>query len=220
MRASLRRAPCCLRRRRQTRRDRICSGSGNANGESRFSIPGIVVAGSSGSLDFSATELVGIAMIYGSTGSDAISGSADNDIIVGGISSDRPRAGPGSDTYRFGRGEGVDTVAENNATPGGMDAAEFLAGIGADQIWMRHVGNNLEAGIIGTSDKLVFENWYLGSQYQVEQFRTADGRVLLDGQVENLVQAMAAFAPLAAGQTTLPQVYQDVLAPAIAVNWQ
>ncbi len=85
---------------------------------------------------------------------------------------------------------------------------------------MRHVGNNLEASIIGTTDKLVIENWYLGSEYRVEQFRTVDGRVLLDSQVENLVQAMAAFAPPAAGQTTLPQAYQDALTPAIAVNWQ
>ena len=64
------------------------------------------------------------------------------------------------------------------------------------------------------------ENWYLGSGYHVEQFRTADGRLLLDSQVENLVQAMAAFAPPAAGQTTLPPTYQDSLAPVIAANWQ
>ena len=176
--------------------------------------------GSSDTLDFSATELVGIAMIDGGTGNDAITGSAGNDIIVGGTGSDRLMGGLGSDTYRFGRGDGVDTVVDNDATPGNMDAAEFLAGIAADQIWMRHVGNNLEASVIGTTDKLIVENWYLGSQYHVEQFRTADGRVLLDSQVENLVQAMAAFAPPAAGQTTLPQAYQDALAPAIAVNWQ
>ena len=64
------------------------------------------------------------------------------------------------------------------------------------------------------------ENWYLGSGYHVEQFRTADGRLLLDCQVENLMQAMAAFAPPAAGQTTLPPTCQDSLAPVIAANWQ
>jgi hypothetical protein len=67
---------------------------------------------------------------------------------------------------------------------------------------------------------LIVENWYLGSQYHIEQFRTGDGRLLLDSQVENLVQAMAAFAPPSAGQTTLPQAYQDALAPVIAANWQ
>ncbi len=109
---------------------------------------------------------------------------------------------------------------ENDATPGAIDAAEFLAGIGREQIWLRHVGNNLEASVIGTADKLVVQNWYLGEEYRVEEFRTADGGRLLDSQVENLVQAMAAFAPPGAGQTTLPPAYQEALAPAIAANWQ
>jgi Ca2+-binding RTX toxin-like protein len=103
---------------------------------------------------------------------------------------------------------------------GNTDVAEFLAGIERDQIWLRHVGNNLEASVIGTGDKLTVQNWYLGAQYRVEQFRTVDGGLLLDSQVENLVQAMAAFAPPAAGQTTLPPAYQETLAPVIAANWQ
>ncbi|GHU17827.1 hypothetical protein FACS189475_02290 [Betaproteobacteria bacterium] len=50
--------------------------------------------------------------------------------------------------------------------------------------------------------------------------KTNDCQVLLQTQVEVLVQAMAAFAPPAAGQTTLPQDVQDALAPVIAANWQ
>jgi Ca2+-binding RTX toxin-like protein len=180
----------------------------------------IAGTGSSDTLDFTSTELVGIAQIDGGAGNDAITGSAGADIIVGGTGSDRLKGGLGSDVYRFGRGDGIDTVAENDATPGNMDVAEFLAGIAADQIWMRHVGNNLEASVIGSADKLIVENWYLGSQYHVEQFRSADGRLLLDSQVESLVQAMAAFAPPGAGQTMLPQAYQVALAPVIAANWQ
>ena len=49
---------------------------------------------------------------------------------------------------------------------------------------------------------------------------TPDGKLLLDSQVENLVQAMAAFAPPAAGQTILPPAYQETLATVIAANWQ
>jgi Ca2+-binding RTX toxin-like protein len=180
----------------------------------------IAGTGSSDTLDFSSTELVGITQIDGGQGNDAITGSAANDTLVGGTGSDRLKGGLGSDTYRIGRGDGIDTVAESDATPGNMDAVEFLAGIAADQIWMRHVGNNLEASVIGSADRLIVENWYLGSQYHIEQFRTGDGRLLLDSQVENLVQAMAAFAPPSAGQTTLPQAYQDALAPVIAANWQ
>ena len=156
----------------------------------------------------------------GGAGNDTITGSAGNDVIAGGSGTDRLAGGTGSDTYRLGWGDGGDTIVENDATLGNADVAEFLAGIAMDQIWFRHVGNNLEASVIGTSDKLTVQNWYLGEQCRVEQFKTADNRLLLDSRVELLVQAMAAFAPPAAGQTTLPPTYQDSLAPVIAANWQ
>lgn len=89
-----------------------------------------------------------------------------------------------------------------------------------EQIWFRQLGNDLEASIIGTSDCLIVQDWYLGSAYQVEQFRTADGRALLNSQVDNLVQAMAGFAPPGAGQMTLPPAYQTELTAVIAANWQ
>ena len=101
--------------------------------------------------------------------------------------------GAGNDTYRLGRGYGTDSVQEDDATAGNTDVLQFLSGIATDQIWLRKVSNNLEVSIIGTSDKLSSTNWYLGSQYHVEQFKTSDGKTLLDSQVQNLVSAMAAF---------------------------
>jgi hypothetical protein len=74
--------------------------------------------------------------------------------------------------------------------------------------------------VIGTGDKAVSKDWYLGSGYHLERFESGNGKALLDSQVPALVNAMAAFAPPAAGQTTLPQSYRDALAPVIAVNWQ
>ena len=98
--------------------------------------------------------------------------------------------------------------------------AQFGAGIATDQLWFRQVSNNLEVSVIGTADKFTLNNWYLGNPYHVEQFKTSDGKMLLDSQVQNLVQAMAAFAPPAAGQTTLSAAYQTTLNPVIAANWQ
>ena len=67
----------------------------------------------------------------------------------------------------------------------------------------------------------MINDWYLGNSNHVEQFKTTDGaKSLLDSQVENLVNAMAGFAPPTAGQTTLPPTYQTSLAPVIAANWQ
>ena len=97
--------------------------------------------------------------------------------------------------------------------------AQFLEGVAKDQIWFQHSGNNLVVSIIGTSDQLTVQDWYRGTQYRVEQFKTAAGEMLLASQVQNLVNAMAAFAPPAAGETTLSDDYAAQLAPTIAANW-
>jgi Ca2+-binding RTX toxin-like protein len=155
----------------------------------------------------------------GNTLSNTLTGNAGNNLLNGGAGTDTLAGGLGNDTYRLGRGSGADTVSENDTTVGNSDRALFDAGIAVDQLWFRRVSNNLEASIIGTSDKLVISNWYLGSQYQVETFEASDGQVLLSSQVQNLVQAMAAFSPPAAGQTTLPASYQTALSPVIAASW-
>ncbi|MBX3647515.1 MAG: hypothetical protein KF766_07570 [Rhodocyclaceae bacterium] len=156
----------------------------------------------------------------GNGGADTLNGEAGDDFLDGGTGNDTLIGGTGNDTYWLARGYGNDTIQENDATVGNTDTARFDTGIAVDQLWFRHVGNNLEVSIIGTADKFTIQNWYSGSAYHIEQFRTADNHLLLDSQVENLVQAMAAFSPPASGQTTLPQNYQDALNPVIAANWQ
>ena len=74
--------------------------------------------------------------------------------------------------------------------------------------------------IIGTESKLTIEDWYSSSSNHIESFKSKDGKILLDSQVQNLVNAMASLTPPAAGQTTLPQSYQDQLAPVLAANWK
>lgn len=96
---------------------------------------------------------------------------------------------------------------------------QFLSGVASDQIWFRQVSNDLEVSIIGTTDKVVVQNWYLGGQYHVEQFKTSDGKTLLDSKVQDLVSAMASFTPPAIGQTTLPSNYQTTLLPVILADW-
>jgi Ca2+-binding RTX toxin-like protein len=159
-------------------------------------------------------------ILRGGGGADTLNGEEGDDLLDGGAGNDTLAGGVGNDTYWLSRGYGNDSIQENVATAGNTDVACFDTGIAVDQLWFRHVGNNLEVRIIGTTDKFTLQNWYSGSAYHVEQFRTADDRLLLDSQVENLVQAMAAFSPPASGQTTLPQNYQDALNPVIAANWQ
>jgi Ca2+-binding RTX toxin-like protein len=158
--------------------------------------------------------------LQGEAGADNLQGEAGNDTLDGGAGNDVLTGGAGNDTYVLGRGYGAETVTDNDTTAGNTDVASFMSGISNDQIWFRKVNtNDLEVSVIGTSDKLTLKSWYLGNQYHVEQFKTADGKLLLDSDVQKLVDAMAAFAPPAAGQSTLPSNYQTTLNPVLAANW-
>ena len=149
--------------------------------------------------------------IIGNRGNNVLDGGAGNDILVGGL---------GNDTYRFGRGSGRDTIREDDDTLGNSDVIRVGGGVSADQLWFRHVGNDLEISILGTGDRATVQDWYLGSRYQIEQIRTDDGRTLVNSDVEKLVQAMAAWAPPATGAVTLSPERQAALAPTLAANWR
>jgi Ca2+-binding RTX toxin-like protein len=174
----------------------------------RAMVPGLT--GTGNALD---NLLVGNAennVLTGGGGNDTLDGRAGNDTLIG---------GSGSDRYLVGRGAGRDTVEENDATPGNTDVVLFGPDVRSDQLWFRKHGNDLDVSIVGGDDLLTVSNWYKGGQYHVEQFRTADGKVLLDSRVQQLVDAMASFSPPAIGQTSLPAAYQQQLTPVLAANW-
>jgi Ca2+-binding RTX toxin-like protein len=164
-------------------------------------------------------ERLKLEAVKGTAGADALVGTSANDTLDGGAGNDTLNGYTGNDTYVFGRGSERDTVVDNDATAGNTDIAQFGADVSADQLWFTKSGNDLKVSIIGTSDQLTISNWYAGNSYHVEQFKTSDGKVLLDSQVQNLVSAMASFSPPAAGQTTLPANYQGSLNTVIAANW-
>jgi Ca2+-binding RTX toxin-like protein len=164
--------------------------------------------------------LIGNDILNGGDGNDQLYGDNGDDILDGGLGKDFLSGGAGNDTYLFGRGSGADVVRDVDTTAGNTDVLFIGSGVAPDQLWFRQTGSDLAVGIIGTTDKNTISNWYSGNANHIEQFKTANGKMLLDSQVDALVSAMAAFAPPAAGQTTLPPDYQAALAPVIAANWK
>ena len=157
-------------------------------------------------------------MLTGNSANNMLSGQADADTLDGGAGNDTLNGGAGADVYNFARGYGQDTVQDNDATAGVKDRIQFAAGIAQADLKYTQVGNNLEASINGTADKLIVQDWYLGSQYHVEEFRFIDGSVLSDSQVQGLVSAMAGFAAPAAGQTTTADVWRGTQPVQLAAN--
>jgi Ca2+-binding RTX toxin-like protein len=157
--------------------------------------------------------------MYGLDGNDTLYGGTLADHLEGGKGNDSLQGGKGNDTYVFNQGDGADTIDDYDATAGNQDTLRFDAGIAHDQLWFNRVGNDLKVSVLGSTEGVSIRNWYHGAGYQIEQIKTSDNQTLLHTQVDALVQAMAAFAPPAAGQSTLPANYQSALAPVIAASW-
>lgn len=166
------------------------------------------------------------------TGNDLrnfISLGGGNSIISGGKGNDNLQGGKGSDTYLFNRGDGADQINEieqSAAIANDIDVLSFGSGITSDQLWFSkdEFYGQMKVGVIGTNDSVTVDSWYASTQTSaknchIEQFKTSDGKTLTYDKVDQLVNAMAAFAPPAMGQTTLPSNYQQALAPVIAAAW-
>ena len=82
------------------------------------------------------------------------------------------------------------------------------------------MATDLEITIIGSEDKLSIVDWYANSAGKADAFVTAEGSVLAWHNVEQLVSAMARFAPPAMGETQLPEEMRSELEQALAVGWQ
>ena len=160
--------------------------------------------------------------LQGGAGDDTLQGGAGNDILAGGRYDtwNGNYDGSGNDTYQFGRGDGQDRIVDVDTTPGNTDVVHSARMSRWTNSGFAKRATTCRSASLGTDDKLTLNNWYAGSQYHVEEFRTSDGHVLIDTQVQNLVQAMASFAPPPPGQTTLAPSYQDSLAPLLAANWK
>ena len=159
-------------------------------------------------------------VLTGNSGTNSLTGGVGNDTLDGAAGTDTLTGGAGSDTYLHGRGYGADTAVENDATAGVTDIARFLTGVSYDQLWFAKPSgtNNLEISIIGTSDKLTIKDWYVGSQYRVEEIRTVDGNYLLTAaNVQTLVNKMATMTKPTT--TTLSASQRSQLESTFASTW-
>lgn len=138
-------------------------------------------------------------ILVGNGGDNVLTGGKGNDLLIGGA---------GNDTYRFAKGDGQDAVYDHDATKGNVDTLSFTDAR-QDNLWFSKAGQDLRIKVLGTNDQVTVKDWYAGAagttDNHIERIKTADGKSLLDTDVEKLVQAMASFAPPAATQTTWAQ---------------
>ncbi|MDQ1812606.1 calcium-binding protein [Massilia sp. CCM 9210] len=161
--------------------------------------------------------LVGIATeqadaIYGYGVNDAIAGLAGNDTIFGYGGDDTLEGGRGddvldgsigSDVYLFKRGDGRDTITDNNGWYGeGMvDVLRLGSGISASTTLARHVDDNLVLDF-GSGDSVTVNGFFTYDTplvTQLERIEFSDGVVWDLARIRQLVLAPTEQADLLAG---------------------
>src|SRR3989454_1456274 len=114
-----------------------------------------------------------------------LDGGAGNDTLIG-----NPFVFLGGDigtnvTYVFGRGDGQDTVIENNPTPGilNRDVIRFNDDVLPSDVTLQRDADNLVLSVNGTEDKLTVQSFYAANladntdpyPYQIKHVQFADG---------------------------------------------
>jgi Ca2+-binding RTX toxin-like protein len=159
--------------------------------------------------------------LLGGTGTDSLSGGSGADQFTGGTGNDQLTGGSGNDLYNFSRGDGQDTIIDQDPFSGNQDKALFGAGINPIDLIISQQANDLRVSIYGTTDQLTIQDWYTSTNNQIETVQAGDGQQLLNTKVDQLIQAMATFG----AQTGLtweqaiaqrPQDVQNIL----AASWQ
>ncbi|WP_018141152.1 calcium-binding protein [Thioalkalivibrio sp. ALJ7] len=158
-------------------------------------------------------------VLIGNDGDNVLRGEGGDNFIHGGRGNNVLYGGAGSDTYFFERGDGHDRIVERARDPG-EDTLLLGEDIAADQLWFRQDGRDLSVEVIGTEDRITVDSWFGPQGETLDQVELSSGEVLTASEVNNLVQAMAAFDPPGADESRIPEAYREQLQPVVASAWQ
>ncbi|CAN7688252.1 tandem-95 repeat protein [Mesorhizobium sp. LjRoot246] len=129
-------------------------------------------------------------------GDDRIDGFTSGDTIAGGAGNDSLSGGSGNDTYVFARGDGQDSIDDNNGNPynGSTDVLRITGYRFDEAVFSQPFGlaSALDIGFAGTSDRIRVWNTLNGDEVdQIEQFKF-DDRTLTIAEVKALLLSQAA----------------------------
>ncbi|WP_256575202.1 hypothetical protein [Pseudomonas sp. PA27(2017)] len=149
-------------------------------------------------------------VLIGNGGDNVLRGRGGDDLLSGGL---------GNDTYVFGNGDGRDVI--NNLSVAAEAETDILIfdSISRGSLWFSRQGSNLVIDVMGAEDSVTIQDWYTSSRQQLDAIQ-AGSSSLYANQVDNLVNAMAAFGAPAGGEINLTQAQKEQLNVVIAANWQ
>lgn len=158
----------------------------------------------------------GNSALRGGAGDDILRSQSGNNLFIGGKGDDQLQGGKGDDAYLFRLGDGHDHINER-----GGDDRLTLEGVSHDQLWLWQTGRDLNIGIIDTEDRITVEHWFGNDRNKIETIQgSSDSHVLHESQVQQLVQAMAAFDATGQGDLDVSQDTIDDMSVALAAAWE
>ncbi|MBB6343300.1 Ca2+-binding RTX toxin-like protein [Pseudomonas fluvialis] len=160
--------------------------------------------------------------LVGGDGNDLlkVGSAALSNYLEGGAGNDTLQGSHNSDTYRFNLGDGLDLVRESGSIAGAVDRLEIGDSIDADDLWLERSANDLVIRSLDAQDQVRIADWYSRSSARLEVIQLADGKQLVESQVQSLVNAMAGFGVPPGGSVALTTEQRQQLDVVLAASWQ
>ncbi len=137
-------------------------------------------------------------IVLGSDGNDKLYGDNGDDILDGGAGNDYLNGGAGNDTYLFGKGDGIDTINNNDNAQNSNDTIKFKEGINKEDLILErtgYYGRDLSIKIKDTDDQITISDMFLDNSGEglfndyglIKKFEFSDGSSLSADDVKNMM---------------------------------
>lgn len=156
--------------------------------------------------------------LLGGTSADRLFGGGGQDTLIGHSGNDRLEGGLDADLYIVGRLQGQDRIFDQDRNTTAIDVMSFGQNVSYQQLWFTRQRDDLIVKILGTTDQVIVEKWFISSQYRIEQIQAAQSTVT-GYEVLQLVDAMASLPPPTSSQTTLNSSQLAALQSTFAITW-
>lgn len=127
-------------------------------------------------------------ILYGGAGDDGLDGSGGDDILVGHQGNDSLSGGEGSDTYIFSRGDGMDSIVEQQ----GSNIVKL--GYRHTEVILKVDEYDLTLDMYNSNDSIRVYSYYSYDDCIIKAIQSEDGYVIHSEQMQQLIQAMASFS--------------------------
>ncbi|QKX18566.1 putative Ig domain-containing protein [Microbulbifer sp. YPW1] len=178
-----------------------------------------IIQGTTGNntLDFSTTELLGIAEIDAAKGNDTVLGSPGDDTIRGGEGTDTLYGNAGADIYIFARGDGADSIRDSGSSEG--DTLYLEGAITPEDVWIVRNGSHLDIYLLAGPETIKIVNWQ-SLDNRIEAISTESGALLPFDKIDALANTLMSIGIPVAGVINLDAEQQAQVAEAIQLAWQ